>query len=77
MESSNPADNSENSQSQRRLTPLRYTAAKKNASVATIKKEIEKVFGLPQGSVALCKPDGSPIKSNAKIGTLRRFWDDE
>ncbi len=53
----------------------RYRAARSDATVATIKAQIEAVFGLPEGSVALLSPDGSKIKSNAKIATLRNRWE--
>lgn len=53
----------------------RYRAARNDASIRSIKKTIEQVFGLPEGSVALLNPDGRKIRSNASVGTLRRNWD--
>ena len=55
--------------------PSRYRSARKDATVGSIKKQIESVFGLPEGSVALLIKDGSKLKANAKIGTLRQRWD--
>ena len=53
----------------------RYRQARSDASVASIKRTIEKVFGLPEGSVALCGPDYKPLRANAKISTLRKRWE--
>ena len=55
---------------------FRYRSARKDATVGSIKRQIESAFGLPEDSVALLKPDGSKLKANAKIGTLRKRWDD-
>lgn len=54
----------------------RLNAARADAKVSTIRRNIEKVFGLPEGSVVLCGPDKSPLKGNALIGTLRRRWEE-
>jgi hypothetical protein len=56
-------------------SPARYRAARADASIGSIKRQIEAVFGLPEGSVALCGPDGKALRSNARIATLRRRWD--
>ncbi|RAS31905.1 hypothetical protein [Paraburkholderia bryophila] len=53
----------------------RYRAARADASIGSIKRQIESVFGLPEGSVALCGPDGKALRSDARIATLRRRWD--
>lgn len=55
--------------------PTRYRAARSDASVGSIRATIEEIFGLPEGSVALCGPDGRPLRADAKIGTLRRRWE--
>jgi hypothetical protein len=52
----------------------RLNAARADAKISTIRRNIEKVFGLPEGSVALCGPDKTPMKGNALIKTLRRRW---
>lgn len=59
----------------RNAVPLRYKAANANASIGTIKKKIEEMLNLPEGSVALCGPDGKPLRSDAKIATLRKRWE--
>ena len=56
-------------------SPVRYRSARSDASIGSIKKQIEIAFGLPEGSVALVKPDGSKIRSDATIKTLRSQWD--
>ncbi|MBX9794329.1 MAG: hypothetical protein K2Y02_08545 [Burkholderiaceae bacterium] len=52
-------------------------AARSDASVGTIRRTIEEMFGLPAGSVALCGPDGRALRGDAFIRTLRRKWGDE
>jgi len=54
----------------------RLNVARADAKVSTIRREIEKVFGLPEGSVALCGPDKKRLKGNARIKTLRRRWEE-
>ncbi len=54
----------------------RFRAARSDAKVSSIRSTIEEVFGLPSGSVALCGPDGSPLRGNALIKTLRKRWDE-
>lgn len=56
-------------------SPTRFRAARADASVGSIRKRIEEVFGLPGGSVKLCGPDGTAIRGDAKIATLRRRWE--
>lgn len=57
--------------------PLRMRAARKDASVGTVRKTIESIFGLPKGSVQLCGPDRVALRSDARIGTLRKRWKDQ
>lgn len=56
-------------------SPRRFRSARGDATVGTIRRSIEQVYGLPEGSVALCGPDGHPLRSDALISTLRRRWD--
>jgi hypothetical protein len=56
--------------------PRRFRAARADASVGNIRKKIEEIFGLPEGSVKLCGPDGRALRSDATIATLRRRWDE-
>jgi hypothetical protein len=55
-------------------TPSRYYRAKSTASVATIKQRIENIFGLPEGSIRICKPDGTAFRADAAIKTVRKNW---
>lgn len=55
--------------------PARYRAARSDASVASIRNKVEQIFGLPEGSVALCGPDGRALRGDAFIKTLRRRWE--
>ncbi|MBC3881564.1 hypothetical protein H8K35_08305 [Undibacterium sp. LX40W] len=54
----------------------RYRAARSDARIGHIKREIERVFGLPVGSVSLIGPDGSSLRSDAFIRTLHKRWED-
>lgn len=56
-------------------SPRRYRAARGDATVGSIRRNIEQVFGLPSGSVALCGPDGHALRADARIATLRRRWE--
>ena len=56
--------------------PARFRAARSDAKVVSIRQSIEQVFGLPEGSVALCGPDGRALRGDAFIKTLRRKWQD-
>ncbi|MDN8617287.1 hypothetical protein [Variovorax ginsengisoli] len=54
--------------------PTRFRQARADARVGTIKREIERVFGLPAGSVVLRGGDGAALRSDAFIRTLRSRW---
>ena len=58
----------------RKRKPGRVNSARSDATVRTIKAKIEKIFGLPEGSVALLNPDKSKVYANLKIGRLRQRW---
>lgn len=57
--------------------PSRFRKARSDAKVSSIRKSIELIFGLPEGSVALCGPDGRALRGDASINTLRRRWSKE
>lgn len=63
-------------QSNKRQAARTYRA-RSDASVGSIKSAIETAFGLPEGSVALCGPDGKNLRADAKIRTLRNRWGEE
>ena len=54
----------------------RYRAARSDAKVSSIRAAIEEVFGLPEGSVALCGPDRRALRGDARIRTLRKRWEE-
>lgn len=56
-------------------TAARIRAARSDASVGSIRKDIEEVYGLPEGSVVLCGPDKNALRSDATIATLRKRWE--
>ena len=53
----------------------RLRAARTDAAVGSIRAAIENLFGLPEGSVKLCGPDGSLLRTDATIATPRRRWE--
>ena len=55
--------------------PARFRAARSDASVGSICRSIEAVFGLPEGSVALRGPEKKALRSDASIRTLRKRWE--
>jgi len=68
-------DDAEAAPSIRSEQPLRFRAARSDASVSSIARSIEAVYGLPEGSVALRGPDKKVLRSDATIRTLRRRWE--
>jgi len=61
---------------QRRIElPARFRAARSDASVGSICRKIEEIFGLPEGSVALRGPERKSLRVDATIRTLRRRWE--
>lgn len=60
---------------QSRAIYTRQRAARADARVGSIRSTIEEVFGLPEGSVRLCDPEGNSLRADARIRTLRRRWD--
>jgi hypothetical protein len=63
-----------------RKTKVREYAAKRtfsmrsDASVGSAQEEIERVFGLPSGSVSLFLPTGRRARSDKSIGALIQDW---
>jgi hypothetical protein len=56
------------------LQPLRYKVIRVDASVGTTEREIERVFGLPQGSVQLILPSRRKARTDKKIGKFLKDW---
>lgn len=52
----------------------RFKAARSDASVKTIQTQIEKVFGLPRGCVALFTPKNKKSNPKSSIKKLRDRW---
>ena len=77
MESTEELPHEESISQANKRPAARTYKARSDASVGSIKSRIEEVFGLPEGSVALCAPDGKHIRSDAKIKTLRNRWGEE
>ncbi len=60
---------------QRQYEPKRTYQARDDASVGSITRTIEKVFGLPKGSVVIRTPEKKVFRSNARISTVRERWE--
>jgi hypothetical protein len=58
----------------REYTPRRVFSMRSDASVWTAQREIERVFGLPEGSVYLVLPSGRRARSDKNIGSLVNDW---
>lgn len=61
--------------SDRRQNPVRFRAARVDATVGAIIKRIEKDFKLPEGSVKLVLPSGRKAHLDGKILNLLKRWD--
>ena len=60
----------------REYAPRRVFSMRSDASVRTAQTEIERVFGLPEGSVLLVLPSGRRARSDKSIGALVNDWND-
>lgn len=60
----------------RNETPVRFRDARGDASIEAISKRIEKDYGLPPGSVVIKNPDGKKARSDGKVGSLRKRWNE-
>lgn len=57
-------------------TPARYRRLRSDASIPSTLRSIEKVFGLPEGSVLITYRNGRRARSDSNIGAIRKHWDD-
>lgn len=55
--------------------PVRYRAARVDATVGSIIKRIEQDYKLPEGSVKLVLPSGRKAHVDGKILNLLNRWD--
>jgi hypothetical protein len=55
--------------------PARRTRSlRRDSSVASAEREIERVFGLPKGSVRLVNPNKRKARSDKSVGNLLADW---
>lgn len=54
---------------------LRKRAIRSDATLGRAQTEIERVFGLPSGSIRLVLPGGRKARSDKKVGALLKDWD--
>lgn len=60
--------------SQKEYPAKRKFALRRDASVASGIRQIEGVFGLPEGSVRLLLPKGGHARADKSIGALLSDW---
>jgi hypothetical protein len=48
---------------------------RRDASIGTGQRKIERVFGLPEGSVRLHLPSGRPARTDKSVKALLSDWD--
>ncbi len=58
----------------RNMTPTRYKALRSTASIQSAQSTVERIFGLPRGSVRLIYPSGRKAYSNSTVGALLTRW---
>ena len=58
----------------KKQNPVRFRAARVDATVASIAKRIEKDFKLREGSVRLVLPSGYKAHADGKISNLLKRW---
>lgn len=54
--------------------PVRFRAARSDATVGSIARRIEKDFKLPEGSIRLVLPSGRKAHVDGKISNLLKRW---
>ena len=52
----------------------RKISLRRDASVGNAEREIERVFGMPKGSVRLVNPDHRKARSDKLVGALLDDW---
>lgn len=72
--SSEPDEEEADTSSNRNAVGSRFKVARSDASIRTIQKQIEKVFGLPKGSVCLLTPENKKANPKSSIKRLRDKW---
>lgn len=58
----------------RKYSGSRFKSARSDASIKSIQANIEKVFGLPGGSVCLLTPENKKANPKSSIKKLRNKW---
>ena len=60
---------------QKQFPARRKFSLRRDASVGAGQREIERVFGLPEGSVRLHLPSGRPARADKSAGALLADWE--
>jgi len=60
---------------QRTQSGVRFRKARSDSTLGTLQSVIERVFGLPEGSVRIVRPDGRKMRSDALVRSVRKRWD--
>lgn len=56
--------------------PIRFRAARDDASIGPIQRNVESALKLPRGSVKLVYPSGRKVRVDSTVGVLRARWDE-
>jgi hypothetical protein len=56
--------------------PRRQRGARKDASIGSIERHMENAYNLPKGSVKISNPSGRDARSDQKVGTLKKRFQD-
>lgn len=65
----------ESTQQKNTMVARRTYVARSDSSIGTLIQRINEVFGLPEGSVKIFKPDGARLRADSTVGRLRELWD--
>jgi hypothetical protein len=63
-----------NSKNDSKNRSRRKNVLRVDSTIRSAEKEIEKVFGLPDGSMKLVNPDGRKARSDKRVGALLKDW---
>ncbi|MFY9268465.1 MAG: hypothetical protein WAO55_01815 [Candidatus Manganitrophaceae bacterium] len=59
----------------RNENPSRFRKFREDASIATAEKTLERLAGLPQGSIKLVFPSGRKARTDSTVGVLIEKWE--
>lgn len=54
--------------------PTRFRQLRSDATLKAAQLWMERMLGLPSGSIRIVAPNGRKIRSDATVGTLKKKW---